>query len=44
MQCSCGCRTAITVGATYVRYASGAWKTEHLIAYKKQRHARREGK
>lgn len=41
MQCNCGCRTDITVGAQFTRYASRPWKTEHLIAYQKMRRERR---
>lgn len=41
MQCGCGCRSDITVGQQFVRYASRPWKVQHLIEYKAKRNSLR---
>jgi hypothetical protein len=37
------CRTHIPAGVSCSRYAGGIWRTDHLIAYQKERRERLVG-
>lgn len=38
--CACPCGSPIPNGTQVTRYAGRIWRTDHLIEYRKARHAR----